>query len=534
MLRNLVIIRIKSMFAGMFSREKKKAGKGRLILFALLGVYLLVCFGVMFGGIFFSICDVFADMGLSWLYFGFMGILVFVLCFVGSVFITQNQLYEAKDNDLLLSMPIPVKYILISRLLSIVILNYIYELMIILPGAVVYCIRQPVHPAGAVFFLISFLVLPLLVLTFSALFGWIIALVNTRMRSKNVVVLVLTMVLFLGYLYLCLRLQTYLQKLIDNGQAIGEAVEKALPPFYHMGRAIAEGDVLSFGLFLAFCIVPFVIVYLLLSRSFIHIATTNRGQKKIVYRESRMKKSGVRAALLKKEMRHFLGNPMYIFNAAIGLPFTVIGAVYLFVKKDDILEIVSLFPGGTDLVGSLLCAGFGILASLTVISAPMISIEAKTLWISRSLPLRERDILLSKADVHTLSSLPFVFVSVLLMEIAFPMSLLNRILLVLFPLAVTLFNAYMGIVINLKYPKFDWVNETDAVKQGLAPFLAIFVSMATVILPVLLYVLLLKLDLAPSINVYLCIVCALFAAGAGLLYRYLVTRGVRIFRNLQN
>ena len=159
MLRNLVIIRIKSMFAGMFSREKKKAGKGRLILFALLGVYLLVCFGVMFGGIFFSICDVFADMGLSWLYFGFMGILVFVLCFVGSVFITQNQLYEAKDNDLLLSMPIPVKYILISRLLSIVILNYIYELMIILPGAVVYCIRQPVHPAGAVFFLISFLVL---------------------------------------------------------------------------------------------------------------------------------------------------------------------------------------------------------------------------------------------------------------------------------------------------------------------------------------------------------------------------------------
>ena len=302
-------------------------------------------------------------------------------------------------------------------------------------------------------------------------------------------------------------------------------MEKALPPFYHMGRAIAEGDVLSFGLFLAFCIVPFVIVYLLLSRSFIHIATTNRGQKKIVYRESRMKKSGVRAALLKKEMRHFLGNPMYIFNAAIGLPFTVIGAVYLFVKKDDILEIVSLFPGGTDLVGSLLCAGFGILASLTVISAPMISIEAKTLWISRSLPLRERDILLSKADVHTLSSLPFVFVSVLLMEIAFPMSLLNRILLVLFPLAVTLFNAYMGIVINLKYPKFDWVNETDAVKQGLAPFLAIFVSMATVILPVLLYVLLLKLDLAPSINVYLCIVCALFAAGAGLLYRYLVTRG---------
>lgn len=82
--------------------------------------------------------------------------------------------------------------------------------------------------------------------------------------------------------------------------------------------------------------------------------------------------------------------------------------------------VISVIPNGTDLIGPLLCAGFGIMASLTIISAPMISIEAKTLWISRSLPLRERDILLSKADVHTLSSLPFIITSVVMMEICIP------------------------------------------------------------------------------------------------------------------
>ncbi len=93
----------------MFARSKKKISGGKIFLFVLLGIYIIGCFGVLFGGMFASIADVFAQMGMSWLYFGLMGVLVFALCFVGSVFITQNQLYEAKDNDLLLSMPIPVK-----------------------------------------------------------------------------------------------------------------------------------------------------------------------------------------------------------------------------------------------------------------------------------------------------------------------------------------------------------------------------------------------------------------------------------------
>ena len=38
--------------------------------------------------------------------------------------------YTHLDNDLLLSMPVPVKSILISRLLSVLLLNYIYELLV--------------------------------------------------------------------------------------------------------------------------------------------------------------------------------------------------------------------------------------------------------------------------------------------------------------------------------------------------------------------------------------------------------------------
>ena len=141
------------------------------------------------------------------------------------------------------------------------------------------------HFPGMRVFLIAFLLLPLLVVAASALFGWLIALANTKMRNKNVIMMVLTLILFMAYMYVCLRLQYYLQKLIENGSAIGEAIQKALPPFYYLGKSITDGDVVAFLIFLAFCIVPFALVYYILSRSFIKIATTNRGHKKIVYKE---------------------------------------------------------------------------------------------------------------------------------------------------------------------------------------------------------------------------------------------------------
>ena len=119
-----------------------------------------------------------------------------------------------------------------------------------------------------------------------------------------------------------------------------------------------------------------------------------------------------------------------------------------------------------------------------------------------------------------------------MLEFAYDMSIISRIMILFFPLAVTVFNAYTGIALNLKYPKFDWVNETDAVKQGVAPFLAMFIAAATVALPVLLYAFLFS-DMV-SAEIYLCIVFLLFVAASAVLYRYLTTRGVEIFKNLQN
>lgn len=100
--------------------------------------YVAVVFGLMFGVMFNEILKPFSLIGYEWLYFGIMAILVVLLCFIGSVFVTQQEIYGAKDNELLLSMPIKTKDILLSRVFVLLIVNYLYEALIVIPGMIVY------------------------------------------------------------------------------------------------------------------------------------------------------------------------------------------------------------------------------------------------------------------------------------------------------------------------------------------------------------------------------------------------------------
>ena len=241
MLRTLVMIRLKSMFAGFLGRSKKRNRHGKEN--TPCGAGYLYCRSfrhTVYQSVCFDLRRFFSPLVCSGCTSVFTGLMIFVLCFVGSVFVTQQCFFEAKDNDLLLSMPVPVKSILISRLLSVLLLNYIYELLVLVPAVSVYIYKGHFDGAGLLFIIGTGSLLPLLVLALSALFGWLIALIDSKIGRKNLIMMVLTLAPLLVYLYICMRMQHYMNLLVENGAAIGEAIERTLPPFYYMGKACAE------------------------------------------------------------------------------------------------------------------------------------------------------------------------------------------------------------------------------------------------------------------------------------------------------
>lgn len=143
MLKTLLKVQFAALKASLFRsrRKQSKGGTGRTIGFAVLFLYVIICFFIMFGSMFSSICMPLHELGLGWLYFAIAGLMAFMLTFIGNVFATQTQLFDAKDNELLLSMPIAPKFILGSRMLLLLALDLGYVLLVMGPAGVVYCME---------------------------------------------------------------------------------------------------------------------------------------------------------------------------------------------------------------------------------------------------------------------------------------------------------------------------------------------------------------------------------------------------------
>ena len=155
------------------NRSRSKAGTAAyLVFFVCILVGLL---GGMITTLSLAICGAFMAAGMDWLYFAIMGLLSVLLGVFGSVFNTYSSLYLSKDNDLLLSMPIPVNVFITSRLLTVYLMGLMYSLVVILPAVIVYWATAPVSVSVIFGGLLIIFLITVFVLTLSCALGWVVA-----------------------------------------------------------------------------------------------------------------------------------------------------------------------------------------------------------------------------------------------------------------------------------------------------------------------------------------------------------------------
>ena len=150
-----------------FVNQKKGTKRSKASTILCIVGYALLMVGVlggMFGFLAKQLCKPLVTAGVGWLYFTIMSMIALALGVFGSVFNTFSGLYMSKDNDLLLSMPIPPGYILLSRVLGAYLLGLMFSAVVIVPAIIVYFIEIPLDASEVLcniclFFLLSVLVL---------------------------------------------------------------------------------------------------------------------------------------------------------------------------------------------------------------------------------------------------------------------------------------------------------------------------------------------------------------------------------------
>ncbi len=529
MFKALLMTRLVSLRESIFGRAKKRAGSstGKAALYALLTLLIVLSLFFSVGSMFFLIAKPLINMNLGWLVMSIAALMSVILCFFGSIFMTEKQLFEAKDNDLLLSMPIPPSYILASRMLLIVLSNIFLSIMILLPAFVVYCVYVPATAVKILFFIISTILISLFSSALTSACGWVVALVASRMRHKNLVGTILAIAFLFAYLYFYFNLQNNVAKLLANGAAFSTALSRVFPPAYIFGVAVANSSGISLAVLAAWGIFPFAIIYCFLSVSFIRITTTRLGEVKVRYKEKELKASSVRMALVKKELGRFFSLPMYILNCSLGAIMALVLAGALIVKKDIVLSAFAMSPGtGGSKIALIMCAALCFMAVMNDITAPSVSLEGKNMWFLKSVPVDAADIFFAKVAASLIVTVPLILLSSLIVGAVLGVSPLIGIFLVLTPLAAQVFVSLFGLALNLKLPRFDWLSEIEVIKQSASVMIALFGGIGVVAIPILAYIFIAG---GVPAEIYFVICTAYFLLLASGTFAYLKRKGRALF-----
>ncbi len=529
MIKTLVKKQILQIFYWVFAdRKTGKVRSGKKLLgFVVLYAFLFGYLGLMFYYLADFLCEPFVVSGLGWFYFTFMGLLGVVVGVFGSVFSTYASLYKPKDNDFLLSMPIKPSAILISRLIGVYLTGLLYELIAMVPAVIVWYIYAKPNVLGIIFTALIPVILSLLVLALSCILGFVVALISSRLKNKNVVIMVASLGFIALYYYGYSKIYNLLQELITNPQILDDGVKNILYPFYKMGLA-ASGEVVSMLIFTSIVVGILAVVCFVMSRSFIKVATINNGDVKRVYKGNREKSGNIKTALFKKELRRFLGSPTYMLNCGIGCVMTLVVAVFVAIKQDMINEILSLFAfENKEAAWLITAAALAGLGSTNNISAPSVSLEGKHLWIIKMLPVPAKEVLYAKLKLHlAIALLPILVMSVTVSVIT-KMSFVFATLTILLAVVMTFFIAVLGLVLNVKFPNFDWHNETVPVKQSASVTLTLFGGWTIVLGFGLLYYFLLKDFVSPAVFLALCLFVLALVSMA--LFLWISKKGAEVF-----
>lgn len=510
----------------------RKTGKARplggiigfFVLFAAIMAYL----AGMFYSVFKQMAGPFSEGGFGWAYFAIAGLMATALGVFGSVFNTFAGLYHAKDNDLLLSMPIPPMYILFSRMTGVYALGVLYEAVLLVPALVARLKAGPMTTGGLVFSLLLVPVLGFVITGLTCLLGWFIAVISSKLKNKSFITTFVSLAFLAAYYFVFMRMNILIQNMAKNVALVGEKLKAAAYPAYIMGMA-AEGDGKSMLIFTAFAVAIMAVTCFIMAKSFIRIVTVNKGEKKKEYKQKDIKTSSVKTALLMKELKRFTSSSNYMLNCGLGLIFMIASAVVLFVKPSYFQGIIVQAQGYESIIPVVCITAVCALMAMADIAAPSVSLEGKNIWIAQTMPVDTKDVLMAKVKLQALLVLVPSELLTLALAFAIKADVITAVIMCIAVLVYNILTSQVNVAVNLLRPNLEWTSEIVPIKQSMSVFIAMFGGWVSA---ALITVAGFGLTMFMGSEICLAVISAVIAVAAVLVNRWLKTKGVKIFAEL--
>lgn len=501
---------------------------GMILLFALVFLSL----GASVYALCVSILTATHAAHLDWVYFSMMGAIALLAGSFGGIFVAYPALYNAKDTELLLSLPLKPSAILGSRMVGIFISFLPYELIVWVPTLIAFCQTGTQTSISILFSVLLFFVMGAIILAITCFFGWIVALIANHLKNKSIITVIFSFAFICLYYVVYFKLNSYIQLLTLYIRNVAIYLENTLVPLAYLGKGCL-GDTKGFLCILGIALVVFSITWILLAKSFIKTNTTSGNIKKGIFKQSSIKTSSVSTALLRKELKRFWSSPAYIMNGGLGLLVELGLVVFVLIKLNWYREylgyFLNLYPEVAIYFTGALAIGISFISGINMITAPSVSLEGKYIWVLQSLPISPWKPLLAKQELHFILNIVPALLCVIVLGFATQLPIIDLILAAIYVTCFILFSGAVGLFFNLRHPNMHWTNETVPIKQGVSTLLNMIVNWALVFAFGIIYFLVAE---SMPATVLLGLYSVLLIGCTVLLNKWIKGKGAKIFSEL--
>lgn len=511
------------------SDTKTSKIKTILIIFAI--VYAVGAMLATFGFMFFDLGRFLNEAGQIEMLLEFIFIYATFLSLFFVLMRANGYLFHYKDFDILQPLPIKPQYVLLAKLSVMLITIYLSVFVIISPIAFSYFYHGGFNVFKLIFLIISLLAVPLLPVVLFSIVSLFIANFSSRFRIGKILYVVLLFAFFLGLMYFSFTLNMSGGNPLVGQVSLLEALSKYIPTSKWFNQAVHDLNILSL---LGLVISSFALItgFVLLIQNYV-IKTNQLGMSIRVRTNNKAvisKKRGMIKNILTKEVKKFFNVTIYVFNSGFGPIFMAIGSVAILFFSEEIMGYFAMFGDQSEIRGEiiiLLILSF--LLSTIFTSAISLSLEGKNFWVLKSLPIKAETVMFGKMLFNIILGLPIALFAVLMSGIALDFEFVSVFVMLLFIASFSLLTSSLGSIVNLHFPKFNYVNETEVVKQSLGAFLGMFSAWIVLSINVILYYLLMPLLTVELLILINASVNLLLFAGAIL---YIKNSAQKIFQRL--
>ena len=449
--------------------------------------YLMIIMGVYAV----RLMDMMVPLKLEFAVLTIFGLLISLITLIEGIYKSGSLLFNCKDDDLLLSLPIKRNTILFIRIFKFYIFELLYNSLFLLPAIIVYAAWM--HPSFTYYFssLIALLLLPIVPILLSCIIGFVIASLSSRFKGKNMFQTLFSTIFLLGILYVTYNIDKWISNIHENVSNINDAIMRLYYPVGAYISLVNDFDIkvlviYIFSHILIIFIIVFVLgkVYFKINSGFKRVIT-NHNNKYIVRSSSKM------VAFVRKELNKFFSTPVFVTNAGFGLVLFILTCIFFSVKYNDLVSIVNagynidisfIEKSLPSIMFGIVCFG----TFMTSITSSMISLEGRTFNILKSLPIRPIEIVLYKVIASLVIIIPCILIGDIIVFVRFKFDIISILLILIASILLPFITELIGIIVNLKYPKIDYVNDTEVVKQSMSSLVSTFIGMGLVAITVIL------------------------------------------------